>query len=182
MPVAAAPEPAAQFEPEPEPVMAVAADPEPAISTLTTEPTPAPVVQAPPKIFEPLRAAAYAQPAARTAPVADEVELPMHPALAHAEPIIAEPEVRAVARIVDPSVAEEEELEPLFTPSTHYADDRRQKGGWLSLFGRPRHDAPQPSARSGGGGAQPALQVAQDDPVEDGDDLEIPSFLRRLAN
>jgi len=72
-------------------------------------------------------------------------------------------------------------LEPLFSPSTHYADDRRQKSGWLSLFGRQRQEPSQPSM-SGGGGAQTALQIAPQEPVEDGDDLEIPSFLRRLAN
>ncbi len=70
-----------------------------------------------------------------------------------------------------------------------------RKGGWLSLFGgRPRQDyaaptAPQqpqqtpPPARAtgGGGGAQPALQQAPE-PHDATEDLDIPSFLRRLAN
>jgi cell division protein FtsZ len=66
----------------------------------------------------------------------------------------------------------------------------RQKGGWLSLFGgsRPRDDAPLGQTRApsparsavGGGSAQPAPQQAE--PQSAADDLEIPSFLRRLAN
>jgi cell division protein FtsZ len=66
----------------------------------------------------------------------------------------------------------------------------RQKGGWLSLFGgsRPRDEAPLGQTRSpapmrsaaGGGSAQPAPQPSE--PQNAADDLEIPSFLRRLAN
>ena len=70
--------------------------------------------------------------------------------------------VQPIARIVDPSVADEED-EPLFAPN-HY-DERRQKGGWLSLFGRPRPESggrPAAMATRPTGGAQPAF-----DPVED---------------
>jgi cell division protein FtsZ len=160
-------------EPEPEFEMTME-EAEPVMAEVAPEPTP--VIQpSHPKIFEPLRAAAYAMPA--PAPVE---EAPL--VVARAEPAIVEPEIRPVARIVDPSVADDDtELEPLFSPSTHYADDRRQKSGWLSLFGRQRQEPSQPSM-SGGGGAQTALQIAPQEPVEDGDDLEIPSFLRRLAN
>ena len=172
-PVYAAPEPAS-IEPEPalEPELAMQ-EAEPAMDEAAPEP--APVIQpVQPKIFEPLRAASYSMPAPAEAPVA----------VAQAEPVISAPEPRAVARIVDPSVADEDDvLEPLFANSPHYADERRQKGGWLSLFGRPRNEPVHPSSGGGSaGGAQPALQVAQHEPVEDGDDLEIPSFLRRLAN
>ena len=85
-------------------------------------------------------------------------------------------------------VAEEGEDEPLFTDNA-YGDDRRQRGGFLSLFGgRPRYDTPpapapapaQSRPAASRGGAQAAEQ-----PEESGDageDLEIPSFLRRLAN
>jgi cell division protein FtsZ len=87
-------------------------------------------------------------------------------------------------RIVDPAVAEADD-EPLFR-SPHYSDERRQKGGWLSLFGRPRHESPAraapPRSGGGGGGAQAALEPLDDANIEDRDDLEIPSFLRRLAN
>jgi cell division protein FtsZ len=159
-------EPVAAVEPlmeEVQPVIAEAA------------PEPTPITQpSHPKIFEPLRAAAYGAPAAAVEATPA--------AIAHPEPVIAEPEVRPVARIVDPSVADDEaELEPLFAHSPHYADERRQKSGWLSLFGRPRQEPSQPTM-SAGGGAQAALQVAPPEPVEEGDDLEIPSFLRRLAN
>ncbi len=91
--------------------------------------------------------------------------------------------VQIVPRVVDPAVAEVEE-EPLFA-SPHYGDDRRQKGGWLSLFGRPRHETPaqRPApVRGAGGGAQPAVDAMEEADAEDHDDLEIPSFLRRLAN
>jgi len=88
--------------------------------------------------------------------------------------------LQPVARIVDPSVAEDDE--PLFAP-TRYADDRRQKGRWPSLFGGRRqetasHFAP---ARSSGG-AQPLADPLDEDESAGRDDLEIPSFLRRLAN
>ncbi len=85
----------------------------------------------------------------------------------------------AVARVVDPSVAEEDE--PLFAPN-HYADDRRQKGGWLSLFGGRRQEAgaQAPPLRSAGG-AQP-VEAFDEEEADHPEDLEIPSFLRRLAN
>ena len=87
--------------------------------------------------------------------------------------------------------------EPLF-PS-RYAEERRPQKGWLSLFGsRPRYDPQSPAADAAP--AEPARQApvknapitqarttASAQPVEDIDqdgaeDLEIPSFLRRLAN
>ena len=98
------------------------------------------------------------------------------PALATPAPI-----VQPIARIVDPSVADEED-EPLFAPA-HY-DDRRQKGGWLSLFGRPREEAAgdRPAPPRSAGGAQPVVESLEEHEAEERDDLEIPSFLRRLAN
>ncbi len=70
-----------------------------------------------------------------------------------------------------------------------------RKSGWLSLFGgRQRYeDAPAPPAQApqgrASGGAPPASSAATAaklqptlDPEEPVDDLEIPSFLRRLAN
>ncbi|WP_375267870.1 cell division protein FtsZ [Phenylobacterium sp.] len=104
------------------------------------------------------------------------------------QPAAQAPQQRPVTRIVDPMVAEEGEDEPLFTDNA-YGDDRRQRGGFLSLFGgRPRYDTPpapapapaQSRPAASRGGAQAAEQ-----PEESGDageDLEIPSFLRRLAN
>jgi cell division protein FtsZ len=87
----------------------------------------------------------------------------------------------SVIRIVDPSVADEED-KPLFPPPPY--GDRRQRNGWRSLFGRPpRQDPP---ARSGPGwptsNAQLAAEPMEDEDAHDNADLEIPSFLRRLAN
>jgi cell division protein FtsZ len=61
------------------------------------------------------------------------------------------------------------------------------KRGLLSLFGgRPRYDAPAPApapaARASGGAAPLAKTAPQVEPLDAADDLEIPSFLRRLAN
>ncbi len=73
-------------------------------------------------------------------------------------------------------------------PPAHPLPDPRsppeQKKGWMSLFGgRPRYDAPvqQPPLRGHGGG-QAAVQHAEPEPMDSHEDLEIPSFLRRLAN
>ena len=92
-----------------------------------------------------------------------------------------------VTRIVDPMVAEEEDEEPLVAGS-HYEEQPR-KGGWLSLFGgRQRHEpagatySPPPQRAAAGGGAAAAAQPIEQALEEENDDLEIPSFLRRLAN
>jgi cell division protein FtsZ len=77
-------------------------------------------------------------------------------------------------------VAEADE-EPLF-PSRQYGEDRRQKGGgWLSLFGSRRPDA-QPAPARTMAQAQPAPEAFEDEETAEDEDLEIPSFLRRLAN
>jgi cell division protein FtsZ len=78
-----------------------------------------------------------------------------------------------------------------------HGGEARQKGGWLSLFGgRPRYDptpltgstaprsasTPPPRAAAiSTGSAQPVAQPSVE-PNDAADDLEIPSFLRRLAN
>ncbi|HYD45663.1 MAG TPA: cell division protein FtsZ, partial [Phenylobacterium sp.] len=148
----------AEAAPEPEPVYF---EPEPAIAAYEVEET---VAEAAP---------------AQQADLSFDI-----PELVAADPS-PEPEVR---RIVDPMVDEEA---PLFT-DTHYADDRKQKGGFLSLFsGRQRpaqsapafHPAPQGrTVTPTRGGAQPVQQVAEEPDFDDAEDLEIPSFLRRLAN
>src|SRR5512143_4250552 len=102
-------------------------------------------------------------------------------AAAAAHPRTAAP----VARIVDPSVADEEEAdeEPLFAEPAY--EPRKPRGGFLSLFGgRPRYEAPHPapSRPVARGGALPAEAPAPEAAPEAGEDLEIPSFLRRLAN
>ena len=87
------------------------------------------------------------------------------------------------SRATAPEASPAEDDEPLFGPN-HYGDERRQKGGWLSLFGRPRQETsarPAP-ARSSGGSAQAQAEPMDDIDADDHADLEIPSFLRRLAN
>ncbi len=143
---------------------------------------PAPQAYAPPP--QPQARAPEPQPAP-----AYEAPAPQPDLYARPEPAPApEPAVeRPVTRIVDPMVADDED-EPLFGEGA-FTDDRRQRGGFLSLFGgRPRYDAPAPApapapargAAPSRGGAQPADSA---EPERDGgEDLEIPSFLRRLAN
>ena len=85
---------------------------------------------------------------------------------------------------------------PLF-PDRGVVDDHRQQknGGWLSLFGggRARHEPPplrdyrnDPTpvlnARAAAISSQTATKLEEEDHAEVGEDLEIPSFLRRLAN
>ncbi|HEX3363776.1 cell division protein FtsZ [Phenylobacterium sp.] len=98
------------------------------------------------------------------------------------EPVV----VRPIARIVDPAVSEPAD-EPLFAQPAY--EERRPRGGFLSIFGsRPRYDAPQPAAAPAPrpapsrGGALPAEAAAPEEEAHQGEDLEIPSFLRRLAN
>jgi cell division protein FtsZ len=145
------------------------------------------------------RAAAEAaiQPAAQPVVATYEAPAPVAP-----QPVLAQddelqpdlytapvaPVAPSVTRIVDPAVAEAEEDEPLFAEPAY--DTRRPRGGFLSLFGgRPRYDqapaqsqAPAPRASAGRGGALAVETPAPAPEIEAGEDLEIPSFLRRLAN
>ena len=77
-------------------------------------------------------------------------------------------------------------------PSIHPGERRQQKGGWLSLFGggRPRYETPAPSAPRERPATAPvpqartvgSAQLAEEPKSDEGEDLNIPSFLRRLAN
>ncbi len=93
------------------------------------------------------------------------------------------PSVNGQTGTADPVATDVDDDEPLFGPN-HYGDERRQKGSWLSLFGRPRHETSGRSVpvRSAGGGAQATAEPMDDIEADDHVDLEIPSFLRRLAN
>ncbi len=100
------------------------------------------------------------------------------------------------AKIAPPRYAAtaEVEEEPLF-PAIH-EDRRPQKGGWLSLFGggRPRYEAPaarEPAREPPREQQRPPMtqarttasaQLAEEPRGDEGEDLNIPSFLRRLAN
>ena len=91
------------------------------------------------------------------------------------------------------SPADSLEEEPLF-PSLHPGERRQQKGGWLSLFGggRPRYETPEPAPAPARERPQAtpipqartaqSAQLAEEPKSDEGEDLNIPSFLRRLAN
>jgi cell division protein FtsZ len=113
---------------------------------------------------------------------------------------------RPIARIIDPMVEDDDIAQPdlyldtpVVKPSQPIAatpepepeyEEEPRRGGWRSLFGggRPRYEEKQASF----GRARPEMrQTQQAEPeiepeaapaTEAQDDLEIPSFLRRLAN
>jgi cell division protein FtsZ len=161
--------------------------------SLQAEPLRATVTpRAPEPVAEPAPVV-MAEPEAVSLDAAREEEQP--DIFAAAEPAPAPSIVQPVTRIVDPAVAEGEELdEPLFAEPAF--EPRRPRGGFLSIFGgRPRYDSapPAPAAQAPAqrpvasaaptrGGAQPLEAQAPAEDVDHGEDLEIPSFLRRLAN
>jgi cell division protein FtsZ len=171
------PQPAPQFAPEP--VEVFARDVEPAVAEqpmLLPEPEPA----------EPLPVAASAVPA--------PVDAIAEPALATRAPEIVESD-RLAAR--KPAPVDDAPLFP-DRPLAGGEGNRQSKGGWLSLFGggRGRHEPPAPvqdyrndharftEARTAALKERPAPQpaAAPEESPESTEDLEIPSFLRRLAN
>jgi cell division protein FtsZ len=94
--------------------------------------------------------------------------------------LFQEPEVRPAALAAGaPDPADQD---PLFAPG-HYGDDRRPKsGGFMRMFGgRPRPETPRTLPARSAGGAQP-VEALEEGEVENTAELEIPSFLRRLAN
>ena len=139
---------------------------------------------------------AMAGPALALAPSEEEQpDIFAQPAAAQAAPEPAP--APQVTRIVDPGVASPAELadEPLFAEPAY--EPRKPRGGFLSIFGgRPRYDqgpapvapvahgapAPRPAPAPVRGGAQPLEAAQPTDDVDHHEDLEIPSFLRRLAN
>jgi cell division protein FtsZ len=174
-----------------EPVRSIYATPaaqvrvaEPAPYAAPVAPTPAPAIIEPAAAYQPEpfveeQADLYSAPAA-PAPEPSRVEAQITPPIA---PRAAE--AAPMTRIVDPMVADDED-EPLFG-ETAFEDRRPQKsGGFLSLFGsRPRYDAPAQAARpvaTTRGGAMPAEAPVEQAQADGQEDLEIPSFLRRLAN
>ena len=106
----------------------------------------------------------------------------------------AEPQIVTVARNYDevPAAQVESDDAPLFAEPAY--EPRRPRGGFLSIFGgRPRYEAPpapavptspplasRPAPIISRGGAQPMEAPSLD--ADQSEDLEIPSFLRRLAN
>jgi len=98
--------------------------------------------------------------------------------------LFQDPEVRPAAQNAFATVGAQElhEEEPLMG-SRHYGDERRPKsGGFLRMFGgRPRPEAPRTLPARSSGGALP-VEALEEGEVENTAELEIPSFLRRLAN
>jgi len=145
-----------------------------------------PMAAAEPEEREPVRAEAWTMEARDAEPVLFETEAEAEEeqaALLFDEPEIEIAPEPVIKKIVDPMVEDDEE--PLVAETHH--DDAPRKSGWLSLFGgRQRYEAPAPAPApqraAAGGGAAAAPQVMEEPEIEDNDDLEIPSFLRRLAN
>ena len=160
----------------------------PAAPTLPLEapaaPAPAAVVQPEPApVVTPPRAAAPAQPLRIVDPAAVDDEDELYPAItARAPAPSAQP--RAEYRSNPPPAVEHRR-----SPPKHPLPDPRvppEKKGWLTLFGggrareeltHPRHQF-EPAARQ----EEPAPARSQAEPEAAADDLDIPSFLRRLAN
>ena len=183
-------------------------EPKPVTRNTTTQPLIADTARAPAPQPEPARPTARyeaARPAERPSSAfapepmpAPEPEIVMaapqpEAELYYDEPVAEEPRItqpaRQVTRIVDPMVDDAPvSEEPLFPENNYYEERRPQKqGGFFSMFGgnRQRYEqqpaAPQPQARSTQS-VRPQLQPIETPQTDDGEDLEIPSFLRRLAN
>ncbi len=160
------------LEPLAEPIRAAAhaASPEWSLEPSPLQ-TPRPAVDAQPERFESFEPELYFDEPPVRASVEDEVRR---------EPAIAAP------RGYQATVPAEEPLFPEIAPS----EERRPRSGLMSLFGgRRRHEesypetrehrasAPVPQARS-----TASALLADEEKIDEGEDLEIPSFLRRLAN
>ncbi|MGA0546164.1 cell division protein FtsZ [Brevundimonas sp. VNH65] len=177
----------------------------PTYGTPRAEPRVEPARSEPIRAAEPVRtpepARAAATPTYAAAPVAPPVERTPEPA---PEPIIHVAEERTLQPIVDPWVEEFElserpaarapevqadlymDREPPAADQGHHDRDHR-RSGW-SLFGkkRPASNYSAPAVDPSPARAQPEMRqtssarLAPEPEVED--ELEIPSFLRRLAN
>jgi cell division protein FtsZ len=113
-------------------------------------------------------------------------------------PVKVEPLAAQTHSFRDHDAMEEEPLFPSIHPEERRHHQQQQKGGWLSLFGggRPRYETPAPAPapvretpreRPAAAPIQQArsaasTQLADEPKSDDGEDLNIPSFLRRLAN
>jgi len=113
------------------------------------------------------------------------------PLTVDAEPVVAAIEQAPQTAELAPTQARDVLDEPLFAEPAY--EPRRPRGGFLSIFGgRPRYEAPAapaaqaPVARTAPapsrGGAQPTEATNPAEATDQNEDLEIPSFLRRLAN
>ncbi|ATQ43791.1 cell division protein FtsZ [Caulobacter mirabilis] len=156
--------------------------PQPAYEPVARAPEPIAYAAPAPELIEPV-VAEYEPELSFEAPPAPQPVQAAAPIVQ--QPVVQQPQQRTV--IVDPLVADEEELGGPLYADPHFGESRQQRKGFLSLFGsRQQQQPPQQQARyeaprSQGGRAQP--QPLMEEPqADESDDLEIPSFLRRLAN
>jgi cell division protein FtsZ len=172
---------------DPRPARVTAAAPRPMEAPVVAAPQAEPEIQ-PELIPEPVLAMDEEEEAA---PVADSSA----PIMKLIDPMVAEEGDELAVTIEEHPApgrraAAREEEDSLFIAPRQAPAPAPQKAGWLSLFGgrryeqQPAHEPePAPPAR----GKQPVVEArttASAQPVEaaEQDDLEIPSFLRRLAN
>ena len=163
--------------------------------------TPAPVVEAPAVQAPVAQTPLFAEPVSFTAPEVTSASAPLRivdPMAGddddlYAEPIIHAPRFQTTPNYLSAPAVEQRRAPPL-NPLPDPRVPEAKKAGWLSLFGggRAREDLPRqapqletqrepaPRAVSGGGGQAAALPAAE--PLDATEDLDIPSFLRRLAN
>jgi cell division protein FtsZ len=188
---------------EPRPARATTPPPTIRIPEATAEPAPAPA----PAYVEPAPApvaAAYVAPAPvvadttlfgeASAETADLLAPEQGDLLSTAAPAPVEaviepaPAIRPidapVKKIVDPSVATDEDLDDLFRNPIPASAPQSRPGGFR-LWGqkRPaaRYEPPQAAASPRAGGALP-VETPSEAAAPEGEDLNIPAFLRRLAN
>ena len=153
----------------------------------------APVVETPVAQTAPM----FAEPLSFTAPDAAPTPLQIVDPAVESDEIYAEPIIHSPRFQPTPNYLSAPAVEQRRAPPSHPLPDPRvpepKKSGWLSLFGggRAREDLPRqtpqidsyrdstPRAAPGGGQAA-ALPVSE--PLDAAEDLDIPSFLRRLAN
>ncbi|MDO8295579.1 MAG: cell division protein FtsZ [Caulobacter sp.] len=153
-------------------------------------------------VQEPVRAAEPAYQTARQEPEriepayeAEQTDLGFDAPLIPTPPPVITPPAQHVMQsegprtvIIDPLVAEEDELGAPLYADPHFEDSRQQRKGFLSLFGgraqqqQHRYEGPPVVRSTGRAGAAAQPQMMDEPQAEDSEDLEIPSFLRRLAN
>jgi cell division protein FtsZ len=185
-PLAAQPQPA-----EAAPIVSTVSAPMQPIYARSANPSPEPAPRSAVSYGDPRRGA-YEPPvitvpaSGQSAPEDDDYE--QGDLYEAAAPIESE---RSAARVADQRMDDA----PLFPDRAVMDDHRHQKAGWLSLFGgnRARHEpaplrdyrndpTPVLNARAAAIQGSAAPKLEEDAHIEDGEDLEIPSFLRRLAN
>ena len=169
------------------------------VKDVAPQPQPQPVAEPAPVFAKAAEPVAAEQPSLYPE-LSDAEPFETRTAQADAEPVIQEQAAAAPAYVEPERTAARGQAEandaPLFAERPLAGDDHRQhKGGWLSLFGggRARQESPPPlrdyrsdptpvlQARAAAVASQQA-QPAPEEQAESAEDLEIPSFLRRLAN